>query len=118
MSIERISRQGMNMATPVQIEFPAAREAVPGGRKGPTDTKEPSPDLTELSNLVASVQRNLDVMHAKNLNFSVHTASGRTMVTVSDETTGKVVREIPSREMLNLSAKLEEMMGLIFDKKV
>ncbi len=108
MSIELINGSASNMPTPVRVELPVARE-------GPK--KESGPDLSELSNLVAHVQRNIDVMHGKNLNFSVHAASGQTMITVSDQTTGQVIREIPSREMLNLAVKLEEMMGLIFDQK-
>ena len=56
-------------------------------------------------------------MHAMDLHFSVHEASGQTIVRVVDETTGEVVREIPSTEMLNLAAKLDEMIGLIFDQK-
>jgi flagellar protein FlaG len=40
------------------------------------------------------------------------------MVTVVNEDTGEVIREIPSRELLDLAAKLEEAIGLIFDKKV
>jgi flagellar protein FlaG len=39
------------------------------------------------------------------------------MVTVVDESTGKVVREIPSQELLDLAAKIDEMVGMIFDQK-
>ncbi len=39
------------------------------------------------------------------------------MVTVVDESNGKVVREIPSHEILDLAAKMDEMVGMIFDQK-
>jgi flagellar protein FlaG len=39
------------------------------------------------------------------------------MVTVTDESSGKVIREIPSREILELAAKIDEMVGMIFDQK-
>jgi flagellar protein FlaG len=115
MPIELINGPGNNMPTPVRAEFLAAGKPGHSSRGGPEVEK--GPDLSELSNLVANVQKNLDAMHGKNLNFLVHAASGRTMITVSDQTTGQVIREIPSREMLNLAVKLEEMMGLIFDQK-
>jgi len=40
------------------------------------------------------------------------------MVTVVDEDMGEVIREIPSRELLDLTAKLEDTIGFIFDKKI
>jgi uncharacterized FlaG/YvyC family protein len=39
------------------------------------------------------------------------------MVTVKDETTGDVIRQIPPAEILDLATRLEEMIGLIFDQK-
>jgi flagellar protein FlaG len=57
------------------------------------------------------------MIHKLNLQFTVHEASGEIMVTVSDESTGEVVREIPPSEALNLSAKLDEMIGLLFDQQ-
>jgi len=50
------------------------------------------------------------------LQFSVNEASGRTVVTVTDAQTGEVIREIPPSEQLNLAARLEEMIGLLFDQ--
>jgi len=47
----------------------------------------------------------------------VHQASGVVMVTVTDESTGEVIREIPPSEVLDLAARLEEMVGLLFDQK-
>ena len=40
------------------------------------------------------------------------------MVRVVDKETEKLIREIPPEEFLNLAAKLDEMVGIIFDKKV
>ena len=64
------------------------------------------------------LQNNLKVLHDVNLQFSVHQTSGQVIVAVTDRQTGELIREIPSREMLKLSAKLEEMMGLLFDQKI
>jgi len=56
-------------------------------------------------------------MHNVDLQFSVHKASEQIMVTVIDESTGKVIREVPPIEMLELAAKMDEMVGIIFDQK-
>jgi flagellar protein FlaG len=39
------------------------------------------------------------------------------MITVIDESTGKVIREIPESEILELAAKMKEMVGMLFDQK-
>jgi uncharacterized FlaG/YvyC family protein len=39
------------------------------------------------------------------------------MVTVKDEATSDVIREIPPSEFLNLAAEIDEMIGIIFDQE-
>lgn len=51
------------------------------------------------------------------LEFSVHEATNRIMVKVLDRETDEVLREIPPEQMLNLVAKLQELVGLLVDKK-
>jgi uncharacterized FlaG/YvyC family protein len=115
MLIESVSGLVKNVTPPVQAEFAVARGPVSTSREGPKEEKRP--DFSDIADRVADTQRNLNIMHDKNLNFSVHQASGHIMVTVTDETTGEVIREIPSSELLNLAAKLDEMVGILFDEK-
>ena len=51
------------------------------------------------------------------LDFSVHGGTGRIKVSVTDKNTGELIREIPPEQVLNLMAKLDEMMGILFDQK-
>ena len=51
------------------------------------------------------------------LRFRVHEATHRTMISVIDKNTDKVIREIPGEEALDLVADLQKNIGLIFDKK-
>lgn len=52
------------------------------------------------------------------LKFQVHEETDRTVVSVLDIESDKVIREIPSQELLDLFAKMEDYIGMIFDKKV
>jgi len=79
--------------------------------------EERKPDLSEIAELVADSQRSLNMIHSVDLSFTVHQASGEIMVTVKDEATGDVIREIPPSEVLNLAAKIDEMIGIIFDQQ-
>ena len=51
------------------------------------------------------------------LDFTVHGDTGRIQVSVTDNESGEVIREIPPEEILNLMAKLDEMMGILYDEK-
>ncbi len=98
--------------------------AAPAG-DGPSQTStpnaqvphEPNVNGPETRELIADLQQNLDIVHQVGLQFSVHQSSGRVQVKVVNEETGEVVREIPPDEILNLAAKLDDMVGVIFDKK-
>ncbi|OGK09461.1 MAG: hypothetical protein A2W80_02485 [Candidatus Riflebacteria bacterium GWC2_50_8] len=57
------------------------------------------------------------VIFDRSLRFQVHDATHRTMVSVVDITNDKVIRQIPNEEVLDLVAKMDDYMGLIFDKK-
>jgi flagellar protein FlaG len=98
-----------------------AQAAIPSGKGTPQEDgaakSEKKSDVSSLAELVVDVQKNLKLMHNVDLQFSVHKATGRVMVTVRDETTGEVIREIPPSEILNLAARLEQMVGLVFDQK-
>ena len=53
----------------------------------------------------------------RSLKFKMHEATHRTMISVIDTDTDKVIREIPGEEALDMVAKMQEYLGLIFDKK-
>jgi len=67
--------------------------------------------------IAGNLQSSLNMIHNVDLQFSVHDSSGRIMVTVKDASTGQVIREVPPSDLLNLAAKLDEMIGLIFDER-
>jgi flagellar protein FlaG len=39
------------------------------------------------------------------------------MIRVVDKQTEELIREIPAQQVLNLMAKIDEMMGIIFDER-
>ena len=114
MLVESITTAGRNLALPVQVRSPS-ESAAPQGGVNDAKTQDRM-DLSQISGVVADIQKNLGMIHDVDLQFSVHEASGEIMVTVRDESSGDVIREIPPSEVLDLSAKLGEMVGLIFDQ--
>ena len=63
-----------------------------------------------MDSYVQSIQRDLKIQ--------VHEKTGNIMVKVTSQETGKVIREIPPKELLDLAARIEEITGVLFDEKV
>jgi flagellar protein FlaG len=74
---------------------------------------------TEVSpSLLNKIQQNINIIHNVRLQFSMHEATGRTMVNVTEQETGKLIRQIPPEQVLDLAARIDEMIGILFDKKI
>ena len=104
---------------PITISGESVAPPAPAERSsGNEKAREEQPDLSQTAEIVADAQKSLDMIQNIDLQFSIHQATGTTMVTVRDESSGKVIREIPPSEVLNLAARLDAMVGLIFDQDV
>lgn len=68
--------------------------------------------------MLKELEQDIETMHNVGLKFSKHDDSGRTMIKVLNKENDEVIREIPSEDVLNLAAKIEEMIGILFDKEV
>lgn len=90
----------------------ASAETVPvdGGAKTEEKSVSASESATSaverFKTIVQDLQRNLD--------FSVDDASGQVVVKVMDGESGKLIRQIPSEDLLRLSERLEDMRSLLF----
>ncbi|PPA70240.1 flagellar protein FlaG [Jeotgalibacillus proteolyticus] len=51
------------------------------------------------------------------IKFEYHEKLNEYYVTVVDERTREIVREIPTKRMLDLNASMKELLGIIVDKK-
>ena len=75
---------------------------------------EPVPDIEEV------VKQLSDVMSANNmhLSFSLDDSSGKIVVHVTDQKTGKLIRQIPSADVLRIARNIRAMLGLFYDHSV
>jgi flagellar protein FlaG len=65
--------------------------------------------------------KNLNLMATQSeiqLNFKMYEKSGQYYVQMIDSKTNEVIREIPSKKILDYFAKLKEFLGLIVDKQI
>ena len=55
---------------------------------------------------------------ARHLSFNIHEETGHITVQVIREETGDVIREIPPSELLDIAAKIQEMVGVLINEEV
>lgn len=54
----------------------------------------------------------------RRLDFSVHESTGREIIRVVDTDSNEIIREIPSKKLLDAIGKLQDLMGLIVDQRI
>ncbi len=111
--IESITISEKSVGTPNTVRFSEEKDAPRGGKQA---EKQPETlESSQMSELVADIKN--EMIRNVGLHFVVHEDTGRVVVTVIDESTGEVIREIPPSEVLKLAASIDKAIGIIFDQK-
>ena len=72
----------------------------------------------EVKQMVDKMQNHIKDMNVS-LEFSTYGDHGEKIaVIVTNKETGELIREIPSKEIQNLYAKMSELAGMIFNKEI
>jgi flagellar protein FlaG len=82
------------------------------------EEKQARKDQQVTEEMLKELEQDIEAMHNVELRFSKHNDTGRTMIKVMDKENDEIIREIPAEEVLNLAAKIEEMIGILFDTEV
>ena len=90
------------------------RDIVESLRKNQLSTEELKDDLKEKINDMNNIMETLD----EKLSFKLHDKTETIMTQIIDIKTKEVIKEMPPEEMLDLAAKIHEMVGLIIDEEV
>jgi len=71
-------------------------------------------DPREVVEQIQTFLRNLNIQ----LHFEIDKETGEFVVQVRNSETGEIIRQIPPEELLKLMGKLEELRGILFNKKI
>jgi len=79
---------------------------------------EPSKEdkVKSLTKTVKDLNDQMDMLNT-NITFGFNDKIDVMYVNVMEKSTGKVIRKFPTDEAMNLSEKMKEIVGIIFDKK-
>jgi len=73
-------------------------------------------NVESLERAVDTVNRMLDPL-ARSLRFNLDGMTGTTIVNLVDKETGKVLRQVPSTEMLSIGRALERVQGMLISER-
>ncbi len=104
----------------------ATREVSPANSNAdavslPLSTATPKPDndaetKEQVKQAVQKIQGTVDNL-AHNLRFSIDEDTGKTIIKVMDAHTNEVIRQIPSKEAVEIARTLDKVQGLLFNGK-
>ena len=70
----------------------------------------------EASKAVEQIQERLDEMGTR-LTLALHKEPDAVVVEITDRQSGEVIRQFPPEEVLQIRKKLDELVGMLFDKQ-
>jgi flagellar protein FlaG len=94
-----------------------ARKSVENNSQAEEKKKSEEPSSKSIETAVSEINNYVEKFSTK-ISFSIDAESERPMIIVKDSETGEVIRQIPAKELLSLSEKMEEIAGIIFDGRV
>ena len=85
-----------------EAEQPSMQEVV-------LERTEKASEVVDIIKEVGEINAHINVIQSS-LQLSVDSASGRNVVTVMDKSSGEVIRQIPNKEVLQMSARIKQYM--------
>lgn len=113
-AMDKISVQGFRMAAVNSQD--RSGENVVKEDINPREKKAEKIGPQEVTNAIDKINKTVRIFN-RSIQFTKHEESGRLWVKVVDTETKKIVREIPPEEILEIMARIEEMVGLLVDER-
>ena len=87
------------------------------GEEQSQEKQKPQNIIQISENFMNDLNKNMEAIHNLELQFSMNNDTGKVVVKVIDRETGKLIRQIPPQELLDLASKLQDI-GILFDRKM
>ena len=99
---------------------PAATGEVKEANAAATDTKAARDEAVPREAIDQAVDKVSDALKvvARSLQFSIDEDTGHTVVRITDSATKEVIRQMPSKEFLEISKAVEKLQGLFIKQEV
>ena len=117
MNIGAVNTTSAITGVQMAITMPPRDRSEEGRPPPPVQLEEEqrSTEKEQMKQMVQDMQRQIDSMNVS-LEFSTYGDNGENIsIVVADKSSGQVIREIPSKELQALYAKMREITGIIFN---
>ncbi|MCX8017303.1 MAG: flagellar protein FlaG [Rhodocyclaceae bacterium] len=116
MAITLIGNAGASPPKPQRAENAPAQAAQRPESAILTDasaspSQPPKPETVEKA--IASMRELVESKAPNSLQFSIDETTGKTVVKITDATTGETIRQIPAEELLAIARSLDKLQGLL-----
>ena len=91
------------------------RKSVEPNAKAEKEKSSEEPSAKQVESAVHKMNDYVEKFSTK-VGFSIDEENDGVTIIVTDKDTGKVIRQIPAKEVLELNRKMEEIAGIIFDE--
>ncbi|MBA3034111.1 MAG: flagellar protein FlaG [Gammaproteobacteria bacterium] len=115
MAITSVGNFGSSTPQPAapQGGAPAQQAARPEVQLQAPQPSQPPPERAKIEQVVKELKQLVDPVVANGLDFSIDDSTGKSIVRITDNETGELIRQIPSEEMLAIAQSLDRMQGLL-----
>lgn len=111
--------KALNPKAQVTVPAPAENNAPISPRTNSPKGENLSPQVSrEYAEELSGVMNKIASLENIQLQFEVYQETNTVYVQIVDRETKEVVKQIPPEEMLELSAKIREMVGILLDEYV
>lgn len=114
--METVNLTSLSQANTFRREMPSLSPNASGEATLTDGAKAKEQSVSASESATSAVERFKTIVQdlQRNLDFSVDDSSGQVVVKVMDGESGKLIRQIPSEDLLRLSERLEDMRSLLF----
>lgn len=112
-----VATQVAEVARPVQTSYERAQQsqaAQVASTQAPTGKAVSADDLRASMSWLKQV---VESASARKLSFKVDDESGQMFVEITDQSSGEVIRQLPSEEVLRLHKNMEDLVGILLNKQ-
>jgi flagellar protein FlaG len=95
------------------LPLPGQNKAVtPTAQVGTEQALQPTASIEQLNQALDNINKTMRSLNA-DLEFSVDADTGRTLIRVTDRETGELLRQMPTKEALEIAKALDRVQGLL-----
>lgn len=107
------TRQAAQAAVDAAAAAADAAAAAEAARQERAARAVPAPKIESVTRQIDSYLRSMN----KSLQFSVDKTTGETVVSIRDDETGEIIRQVPGEDALRIAQRIEDTLSAMLDEK-